>query len=364
MDVYVKLREYTTTTTQTVSKYYYNGRWYDSPPQNGQLAGYMEYGRQDKYYKVSVSVSGVLPSDCFWTIDEKDPFNEDRCRNGGSFSMSKSGLSGNDWVYVGSTGIFRAKSPKDAGVNEGQSKDAPITITASWSNGKDKGTTSKTVYVKLSWIKPEVRQVWSSPSSCVIRVYGKWADDNTPVKGRPYLYYGLDLENRRVYLKTGIDSNGLAYAESDPVDPQALRPTGYAVNKAFTIPVTPAVDDFGLMKSSVEYRELAIAVYERSNTGFRLRVYEFHEPYGPVATAKVTLFVKDLDSGKVREYAKGVDSQGFVSFTRGELSLPLPSDPKKRYEVWALAWGNENVNVLYARSPFGDILLERNPVAP
>jgi hypothetical protein len=214
------------------------------------------------------------------------------------------------------------------------------------------------VYVKLSWIKPEVRQVWSSPSSCVIRVYGKWADDNTPVKSRPYLYYGLDLENKRVYLKTGMDSNGLAYAESDPIDPQSLRPTGYTVNKPFPIPVTPAVDDFGLMKSSVEYRELALSVYERSNTGFRLRVYEFHEPYGSVATVKVTLFVKDLDSGQVKEYVKGVDSQGYVSFTRGELSLP------RNYEVWALAWGSENVNVLYARSPFGDILLERNPVAP
>jgi hypothetical protein len=358
MDVYVKLREYTTTTTQTVSKYYYNGRWNDSPPQNGVFKGYMEYSRQDKYYTTSVSLSGSLSSDCFWTIDQSDPLNKDKYTNGGSFSMSKSGLSGNDWVYVGSTGIFRAKSPKDAGVNEGQSKDAGITITVSWNDGRSSSTTSKTVYVRLSWIRPEVHQVWSSPSSCAIRVYGKWADDNTNVKGRPYLYYGLDLENRRVYLKTGIDSNGLAYAESEPVDPQSLRPTGYAVNRAFTIPVTPAVDDFALMKSSVEYRELAIAVYERSNTGFRLRVYEFHEPYGPVTTARVTLFVKDLDSGRVREYAKGVDSQGFVSFTRGELSLP------SRYEVWALAWGNENVNVLYARSPFGDILLERNPVAP
>jgi len=47
----------------------------------------------------------------------------------------------------------------------------------------------------------------------------------------------------------------------------------------------------------------------------------------------------------------------YVSFTRGELSLP------KKYEVWALAWGTENVNVLYARSPFGAILLERVPVA-
>jgi hypothetical protein len=47
-----------------------------------------------------------------------------------------------------------------------------------------------------------------------------------------------------------------------------------------------------------------------------------------------------------------------VSFTRGELSLP------RNYEVWALAWGSENVNVLYARSPFGYILLERNPVTP
>jgi len=105
-------------------------------------------------------------------------------------------------------------------------------------------------------------------------------------------------------------------------------------------------------------RGLALSVYERSNTGFRLRVYEFHEPYGPVATARVTLFVKDLDSGQVKEYAKGVDSQGFVSFTRGELSLP------RNYEVWALAWGSENVNALYGRSPFGDILLERVPVAP
>jgi hypothetical protein len=76
-------------------------------------------------------------------------------------------------------------------------------------------------------------------------------------------------------------------------------------------------------------------------------------------TARVILLVKDLDdrSGKVREYVKSVDSQGYVSFTRGELSLP------RNYEVWALAWGTENVNILYARSPFGGILLERVLVA-
>ena len=105
-------------------------------------------------------------------------------------------------------------------------------------------------------------------------------------------------------------------------------------------------------------RGLALSVYERSSTGFRLRVYEYHGPYGPVATARVALFVKDLDGGQVEEYTKNVDSQGYVSFTRGELSLP------SKYEVWALAWGTENVNVLYARSPFGDILLERVPVTP
>jgi hypothetical protein len=358
IDVYAKLREYTTTTTQTVNKYYYNGRWNDNLPQNGAFEGYMKYGTKDWHSKILISVNGSLPKEYFWTMDESDPFNKSKYANGGTLSMYKSGLSGSDWVYIGSIGTFRVKSPKEAGVGEGSYKNVNVTLIVSWGNGKDSGVTTKTVSMRLSWIIPELRQVWSSPSSCVIRVYGVWYDDNSTVNGRPYFYYGLDIENRRLCLRTGMTKSGDTYAESDPIDPQSLRPTGYVVNRAFMIPVTPAVNDFGLMKSSVEYRELAIAVYERSNTGFRLRVYEFHEPYNPITSARVTLFIKDLSNSMVREFptdsqGRAVDFQGFVSFARSELRL-LSS-----YEVWALAWGTENVNVLYGRSPFGYIPLER-----
>ena len=127
---------------------------------------------------------------------------------------------------------------------------------------KDSKSSSKPLTVRLSWIRPKVQQVWSSPFSCVVRVYGIWVDDRSQVKGSLYLYYSLDLDgNRRLCLKTGMASSEGSYAEGDPVDPQSLRPTSYMVSKAVTILVTPAIEDFALMKGSVKYKELTIAVY-------------------------------------------------------------------------------------------------------
>jgi hypothetical protein len=357
MDVYVKLSEQTSTRTQTM--YYYDGSWHDTPP-SGSAYAYAGTKAYDGppihyYYTTSVSVSGSLPSAYFWTIDQSDLLNKAKYANGGSFSMSKSSLSGSYWIYMGPTGVFRVKSPKDAGVSEGQYRDASISLTITWSSGEYSGTTSKAVSVRLSWIRPEVRQEWLSPFSCKIRVYGYWCDDGSPVLYRPYLYYGLDLDSGRLYLKRGMKSDYTSYAVSDTIDPQSLRPTGYTVSSVPPIPVTPVSSDFGLMKSLANYRELAISVYQRDSVGFKLKVYEYYGPYAPVPGARVTLFIKDLSTGWVREYTKSADSQGFTSFSRSELSLP------SSHEIWAYVWGPEGSSTLYARSPYGAILLERSP---
>jgi len=358
IDAYVELREHISTTTQVIDKYYYNGAWHDNPPSNGNFKGYAKYDEKHNYYSASVTVTGSLPKELFWTIDQEDPLNKTKYSDGGNFTISKRGLSGNNWVYLGSTNIFRVKSPKEAGVNEGSPRDVTITASYSWSNGKDSWSSSKSLTVRLSWIRPRVQQIWSSTFLCTIRVYGVWADDGSRVKGRPYLYYGLDLDgSKRFYLKTGMASNGDSYAEGDPVDPQSLRPTGYVVSKVTTIPATPAIEDFALMKASVEYRELAIAVYQRDGSGIKLKVYEFKEPYNSMANAKVTLVIKDLSSGRVRELTEMTDPQGYAYFARSELSLP------KSYELWAVAWGASADDVIYGRSPFGCVLLERCPTA-
>ena len=57
----------------------------------------------------------------------------------------------------------------------------------------------------------------------------------------------------------------------------------------------------------------------------------------------------------MEELTKTTDSQGYVSFTRSEPSLP------NSYELWAVVWGASANNVVYGGSPFGCVLLERSP---
>ena len=298
---------------------------------------------------VKMTVSASFPKEYFWTIDPSDPFNRALYADGGSFEATKE-ITEDDlrsgWVRFQSDKVFRAKLLQ--GVDY---VDVPVVITVSYGGGSK----DFTIYVRLASIRPEVHQIWLSPSSCVIRVYGLWCDDNSPVKNRPYLYYGLDLETRRVCLKTGIDSSNHSYAESDSIDPQILRPTGHRVNGLSSIPMTPATDEFALESNSAEYRELALSVLQRDSSGFKLRVYEHRAPdYAPVPRARVTLVVKDLGAERIWEVTKTAYSDGTVYFARGELSLPVSG-----YEVWAIAWCSEATGVLYARGPFGCILLEK-----
>jgi hypothetical protein len=303
---------------------------------------------------ITLTLSGKEP---FWTIDESEPFNREKYREGLTCTISDS-VSTTGWVHLGTTPVFRVKSPKDAGVKEGECRDAVVDVKVSWSNGADSDTFTIPLGVRLAWIKPEVRQVWLTPFSCAIKVYGYWCDDSSLVKGRPYLYYGVDVEGKkRISFKNGMTKDGVSYSISDPIDPKTLRPVGYNVNGRFTIDITP-IEDFGLMKTTVEYRELALSVHQRDESGFKLRVFEFYNGWTPVPNARVTLVVKDLSTGKVVEIGRDADPQGFVSFARGELKLP------SNYEVWAYAWGRESVGIIYARGPFGGILLERSPVAP
>jgi hypothetical protein len=297
---------------------------------------------------VQMTVTVTFPMEYFWTIDPNDPFNRAKYTEGGSFTVTKT-ITEDDlrsgWARFTSDKVFRAKPLQMDYV------DVPIRVDITYG-----GTTKTfTTYIRLASIKPEVRQEWSSSSSCMIRVYGKWSDDNSYVKNRPYLYYGLDLESRRIYLKTGIDSNGYSYAVSDLIDPQLLRPTGYSVDKQSLILVTPATDEFTLKSGYVEYRELALSVLQRDSNGFKLRVYEFKAPnYSPVPYARVTIIVKN-DAGQIlKEVSKTAYSDGTVYFARSELSLPVSG-----YEVWAIAWGSDTSGVVYARGPFGCILLEK-----
>jgi hypothetical protein len=326
-----------------------------SDPSSPSKMAFGDFTKPDLYVEVQgspgeeMTVTVAFPREYFWTIDPNDPFNRAKYTEGGNFTATKKLTEddlNNGWVRFTSDKVFRAKPLQ--GIDY---VDVPITITISYSG------TSKTftAYIRLASIKPEVRQVWLSPSFYVIRVYGLWCDDNTNVKNRPYLYYGLDLESKRLFLKTGIDSNGNSYAESDLIDPQTLRPTGYSVDKQSLIPVTPATDEFTLKSGYVEYRELALSVLQRDSSKLRLRVYEFKAPnYSPVPSAKVSLIVKDLTTGKITEYVQTAGQDGCVEFSRSGLSLPASN-----YELWAIAWGSDSIGVIYGRSPFGCILLEK-----
>lgn len=330
--------------------------WAEPSDHNGPTKlAFGDFFRPDVYVHVQgspgvkMTVSASFPGEYFWTIDPSDPFNGMLYADGGSFEAAKEITEDdlrNGWVRFQSDKVFRAKL-----LQEMDYVDVPLAVTVSYDgNSKD-----FTLYVRLASIRPEVHQIWLSPSSCIIRVYGLWSDDNFPVKNRPYIYYGLDLETGRVCLKTGIDSNGYSYAESDPIDPQILRPTGHRVDGPSPIPVTPATDEFALESGSAEYRELALSVLQRDSSGFKLRVYERRAPdYAPVPYARVTLVVKDLSAERVWEVTKTAYSDGTVYFARDELPLPVSG-----YEVWAIAWGSDATGVLYARGPFGCILLEK-----
>jgi hypothetical protein len=326
-----------------------------SDPNGPTKMAFGDFTKPDLYVQVQgspgvqMTVTVAFPKEYFWTIDPSDPFTRNKYVEGGSFTVTKT-ITEDDlrsgWARFTSDKVFRAKPLQ--GIDY---IDVPIRVGITYS-----GTTKTfTTYARLASIKPEVRQVWLSSLSCVMRVYGKWSDDDSYVKNRPYLYYGLDLESRRIYLKTGIDSNEYGYAESDPIDPQTLRPTGCSVDKQSLIRVTPATDEFTLESGYVEYRELALSVLQRDSNGFKLRVYEFKAPnYSPVPYARVTIIVKN-DAGQVlKEVSKTAYSDGTVYFARSELSLPVSG-----YEVWAIAWGSDTSGIIYARSPFGCILLEK-----
>ena len=323
-----------------------------SDPSSSTKLAFGDFFKPDLYVEVQGSPGGEMtvtvsfPREYFWTIDPDDPFNRAKYVEGGSFSATKK-ITEDDlkrgWACFSSDKVFRVKPLQGVSYI-----DVPLTITISC------GRTSKTftVNARLTSIRPEVHQLWSSPFSCVVSVYGVWCDDGSKVKNRPYLYYGLDLELKRIYMKNGIDPEGYSYAKSDPLDPQILRPTGYTVDKQFLISVTPATEEFALRSAFVEYRELALSVLQRSSDELKLRVYEYKEPYNPAPNVKVTLIIRDLDVDGVREHTKTANLDGCVEFSRSELLLP------NNYELWAYAWGNDNIGVLYGRSPFGYVLLE------
>ncbi len=324
-----------------------------SGPSGPTKLAFGDFFKVDVYAEVEgglgedITLRAFLSKEYFWTIDPTDPFNRTKYVEGGEFLVTKK-ITEDDLkkglVCFSSDKVFRVKPFQEVDYT-----DVPVTITISY------GRISKTftANVRLASIRPEIRQVWGSPFSCVIKVYGVWCDDGSKVKNRPYLYYGLDLESRRICMKSGIDSEGYSYAKTDPLDPHILRPTGYAVNKQSLMLVTSATEEFALRSSYVEYRELAISVLQRSPSELRLRVYEYKEPYNPVPNVRVTLMVKDLNVNDIREYTKTANLDGCVTFSRSELSL------SNSYELWACAWGSDGTGVLYGRSPFGCILLER-----
>jgi hypothetical protein len=81
------------------------------------------------------------------------------------------------------------------------------------------------------------------------------------VKGRSYSYYGLDIEGKkRTTFKNGMTKDRMGHSISDPIDPKTLCPVGYNINDRFAINVM-SIEDFGLMKATVEYRELVLSVY-------------------------------------------------------------------------------------------------------
>ena len=354
---YAKTHEYTTTNTQVINKYYYDSSWHNAPPANGVFMGYKEYSESHRYHKASITVTGSLPSTHFWTIDDTSPFDKAKYSEGANYRIEGS-CDSSSYSLIGKAGYYRVKTKDDLGVKEGSCEDLTLSFSYSWTNGRDSGSGSKTIRVRLAWIKPEVHQVWLSPHTCVIRVYGVWSDDNGKVTGRPYLYYGVDYAYGRVYCdKTGITSDGWSYVESKPINPIELRPPSYNVKDAFKLRVTPAHTDMALMGGTVEYRELAISVLQRDDAGIKLRVYEWHEPYDEVANARITLIIKDLATNAIKEYTKAVNDEGWAYWPRSELELP------ERYELWAYAWGTKNT-IFYARSNYGGILLERNPPTP